>query len=80
MKTYKVTITGQQIHIFGKTFEHRTLEQVNAIIENYWDTDYDLPQMDENKWELNVDTYIRIEEESTFSLPASVGLTALGIN
>ena len=63
MKTYTVTITGQQSHIEGNLFENRTAEQVNTIIEYYWDTDYPRPQMDGNSWELNGDTYIRIEEE-----------------
>jgi len=80
MKTYKVTIIGQQSYIIGKTFENRTKEQVNAIIDHYWDSYYYRPQMDGNSWELNGDTYIRIEEEATFNFPASVGLTALGIN
>jgi hypothetical protein len=63
MKTYTVTISGQQSHIQGNLFENRTPEQVNEIIMQYWDNDYPRPQIDGNNWELNGDTNIRIEEE-----------------
>ena len=67
MKTYKVTITGQQKHIASINFEGRTAEQVEAIIDRYYEEkEGPRPQMDGNSWDLNCDQYIRIEEERDF--------------
>lgn len=64
MKTYNVKITGQQSHISGSLFENQTANQVDSIIESYWDSEYDRPQLDGNSWELNNDQYITIEDTS----------------
>jgi hypothetical protein len=61
MKTYKVTITGQQKHISGNVFENQTESQVNAIIEKYIDSDCERPKFDGKSYELNNDQYITIE-------------------
>jgi hypothetical protein len=67
MKTYKVTISGQQKHIAKINFEGRTAEQVEAIIDRYYDEEESpRPQMDGNSYELNCSQYIRIEEERDF--------------
>jgi len=63
MKTYNVSIKGQQSHISGENFVNQTETQVNAIIEKYWDEDYPKPQFDGESWELNNDQYITIEIE-----------------
>ena len=65
MKNHNVTITGQQKHISGNSFENQTESEVNAIIEKYWDEDYPKPQFDGESWELNNDQYIRIEKNMT---------------
>ena len=63
MKTYNVTITGQQSHISEARFENQTESQVKAIIFNYWDSDHcPRPEFDGESWEINNDHYIKIEE------------------
>lgn len=62
MKNYNVTITGQQSHISGNSFENQTLEQVENILTKYWDTEYPKPLKDGESYELNNDQYIKIEE------------------
>lgn len=61
MKTYTVTITGNQNHIKGDVYENQTESQVAEILNKYHDTDYPTPQMDGNFWELNCDKNICIK-------------------
>lgn len=61
MKTYTVTITGQQSHIKGNVYENQTEAQVSEIINKFHDVDYEMPQFDGESYELNNDKYIRIE-------------------
>lgn len=62
MKTYNVTLTGQQKHIKGGSFENQTESQVNSIIDKYISDDYERPLFNGNSFELNNDLYIKIEE------------------
>ena len=63
MKTFKVTITGNQAHIVGNEWENQSSSNVENILNTYWDDQYPKPQKDGENWELNVDKNIRIEEE-----------------
>lgn len=63
MKTYNVTITGQQKHIKGNVFENQTESQVKLIIDKYHDSSLPIPKMDGNSYELNGDLYIEIKEK-----------------
>lgn len=62
MKTYNVTITGQQTHISGAEYLNQTESQVNAIIDSRIGDEYDRPKFDGNSYELNNDQYIVILE------------------
>jgi len=62
MKTYTVTITGNQKHINGDVYENQTKSQGFEIINKFHDTDYPAPQLDGNNWELNCDKNICIKE------------------
>jgi len=67
MKTYTVTIKGEQSHIQGQSFENRTAEQVNEIISQYIESDiedeYGTPTMDGQWCPLTSDQNVCIEEE-----------------
>ena len=63
MKTYKVTITGNQQHISINEWEGQNVADVENILNSYWDKDYPKPQMDGNNWELNGDQNICIVQE-----------------
>jgi hypothetical protein len=62
MKTYNVTIKGIQSHISGMYFESQTKSEVENILNQYLDLDFDKPEFDGNFWELNGDQNICIEE------------------
>ena len=64
MKTYNVTITGQQKHIKGNVFENQTESQVHQIIDKYISDSYDHPKFNGELFELNNDLYIEIKEVS----------------
>jgi len=61
MKNYTVTTTGQQSHINGKTYENQTENQVQLILDKYWDEDYPKPQFNGDSYELNGDLHITIQ-------------------
>lgn len=63
MKTYNVTITGQQKHIKWNLFENQTESQVKLIIDKYHDSSLPIPKMDGNSYELNGGLYIEIKEK-----------------
>lgn len=62
MKKYIVVTTGQQPHIDGNIYEDKTANQVQLILEKYWDEDYPKPQINGKNYELNGDLYITITE------------------
>ena len=61
MKNYTVTTTGQQSHINGKIYENQTENQVQLILDKYWDEDYPKPQFNGDSYELNGDLHITIQ-------------------
>lgn len=64
MKTYNVTLTGQQKHIKGNYFENQTESQINQIIDKYISDDYDRPKFNGDSFELKNDLYVEIKEVS----------------
>jgi hypothetical protein len=63
MKTYNVTLTGQQKHIRGKFYENVNANTVKLIIDEKQDIENcPIIKWDGNSYELNSDLYIEIKE------------------
>ena len=62
MKIYTVTITSQQSKIKGNVYKNQTESQIMTIINKLHDENYLMPKFDGESYELNNDSYIKIEE------------------